>query len=205
MAIGLLACLLAFPPILHAERQGTTMTPSATLLDFWFGAAMRPRWFDSTPELDRDIRKRFESLWREAVAGKLDTWKETAEGCLALVIVLDQLPLNMFRGEPLSFSSEAQAVQVTRYAVEQGYHKTLPADRLGFLFIPLMHSENLADQDLSVKLFEEAGLENNLRWARHHRELIRRFGRFPHRNAILGRESSPAEIEYLNSREAFKG
>lgn len=181
-----------------------TITPDG-ILDFWFSADVKPRWFSSTAELDRSIRERFEALWRQAVEGRLEAWKDTPEGCLALVIVLDQLPLNMFRGQALSFSSERQAIQVTRYALEQGYHRRIPAERLGFLFMPLMHSENLADQDLSVRLFEEAGLESNLYWVRHHRELIRRFGRFPHRNAILGRASSPEEIDYLNSKDAFKG
>lgn len=180
------------------------LTPD-DILDFWFSPDMKTRWFSSTAELDRRIRERFEGLWRKAVEGQLDDWKATPEGCLALVIVLDQLPLNMFRGQALSFSSEQQAIQATRYALEQGYHQHIPAERLGFLFMPLMHSENLADQDLSLQLFEEAGLESNLYWARHHRELIRRFGRFPHRNAILGRASSPEEIDYLGSKEAFKG
>ena len=175
------------------------------ILDFWFSPDMKPRWFSSTAELDRSIRERFEALWRQAAEGRLESWKTTPEGCLALVIVLDQLPLNMFRGQALAFSSEQQAIQATRYALEQGYHRSIPAERLGFLFMPLMHSENLADQDLSVRLFEEAGLESNLYWARHHRELIRRFGRFPHRNAILGRASTPEEIDCLSSKEAFKG
>jgi len=185
-------------------NQPDKFTPG-TILDFWFSADMQTRWFSSTPELDRSIRERFEGLWRKAVAGRLDTWKNTPEGCLALVIVLDQLPLNMFRGQALGFSSEQQAVQITRYALEKGYHQRIPSERLGFLYIPLMHSENPDDQDLSVQLFEAPGLASNLRWARHHRDLIRRFGRFPHRNAILGRESSMEEIEYLNSTEAFKG
>lgn len=166
---------------------------------------MRPCWFNATPELDAAIRARFEALWDAALAGKLEAWKSSAEGCLALIIALDQLPLNMFRGEARAFSSEAQAVQVCKDALERGYHKLLPPERLGFLFLPLMHSENLVDQELSVKFFEEAGLEHNLRWAMHHRELIRRFGRFPHRNAILGRENTPEESAYLNSPEAFKG
>lgn len=175
------------------------------ILEFWYAAEMRPRWFASTPELDAAIRHKYETLWRSATAGELDDWKRTPEGCLALVIVLDQFPLNMFRGQALSFSSEQQAVEATRHALAQGYPQRLPADRLSFLYMPLMHSEDLADQDLSVELFEQAGLESNLRFARHHRELIRKFGRFPHRNAILGRESTSEETAYLASKEAFLG
>lgn len=166
---------------------------------------MQSQWFSSTPELDAGIRDRFESLWRLAAAGEVDHWKETPEGCLALAIVLDQFPLNMFRGQPISFSTEQQAVAVSKFAIDQRFDQRLPATHLAFLFMPLMHSENLADQDLSVRLFEPAKLEGNLRFAQHHRELIRIYGRFPHRNGILGRQNTPDEIAYLASKEAFLG
>lgn len=175
------------------------------VLDFWYAESMRSRWFSSTPVLDDEIRRRFEGLWADAAARKLEHWKDSAEGCLALVIVLDQLPLNMFRGEAKSFSTEQQAVEACKYAISHGYDKSIASERLAFLYMPLMHSESLADQDLAVRLFEQAGLEANLRFARHHRELIRKFGRFPHRNAILGRESSREELDYLGSKEAFLG
>lgn len=166
---------------------------------------MSKRWFSSTPELDAAIRNRYESLWADAAKGELDDWKNSPEDCLSLVIILDQFPLNMFRGEARSFKTEHQAIEATKYALAKDYHKILPAEKLAFLYMPLMHSENLEDQTLSVKLFAEARLENNLRFAEHHRELIRKFGRFPHRNAILGRESTAEEIAYLNSKEAFLG
>lgn len=175
------------------------------ILEFWYAEPMRSRWFSSTPALDAEIRARFEAVWLAAAAGRLDDWKNSPQGCLALVIVLDQLPLNMFRGEAKSFSTEQQAVEVCKLAIARGYDREIAPGRLGFLYMPLMHSEHLADQDLSVKMFEQAGLEGNLRFARHHRELIRRFGRFPHRNAILGRESSREELDYLGSKEAFLG
>lgn len=175
------------------------------VLDFWYSESMQRRWFNSTPQLDEEIRARYEHLWREARDGGLDWWKDTAEGCLALAIVLDQFPLNMFRGKASSFSTEQKAVAVTKHAVTLGFQRQLPRERLTFLFMPLMHSENLGDQDLSVRLFEEAGLEQNLRFARHHLELVGRFGRFPHRNAILGRDSSAEELAYLDSPDAFRG
>jgi uncharacterized protein (DUF924 family) len=178
---------------------------SLALLDFWYSAEMRPRWFDSTPELDERIRSRFEPLWRQAAAGELDHWQDTPEGALALVIVLDQLPLNMYRGRPEAFATEQRAVAVTKRAVAQGFDTLIPKERLMFLYMPLMHSEHLADQDLSVQLFAAAGLADNLRFAEHHRGIVRRFGRFPHRNAILGRQSTADELDYLASPQAFKG
>lgn len=180
------------------------VTPN-DILEFWYSEKMRPGWFASTPELDAQIRAQHEPLWRAAAEGKLDDWKNSPEGCLALVIVLDQLPLNMFRGEARSFATEQQAVAICKHAIARGYDRSITPDRLAFLYMPLMHSESLADQDLCVKLFEQAGLDANLRFARHHRELVRKFGRFPHRNAILGRASSREEIEYLASKEAFLG
>jgi len=175
------------------------------ILDFWYSKEMQGRWFSSTPALDDNIRSQFELLWRKAAAGKLEGWKETPEGCLALAIVLDQFPLNMFRGKAESFKTEQQAIEIAKYAIGKGFDQRLPAERLAFLYMPLMHSENLADQDLSVRLFEAAKLENNLRFAQHHRELIRKYGRFPHRNRLLGRQSTPDEIEYLASKGAFLG
>ncbi|MDP2961728.1 MAG: DUF924 family protein, partial [Sulfurimicrobium sp.] len=173
--------------------------------EFWYSEPMASRWFSSSPQLDAEIRASYEQVWRAALEGRLDDWKSSPEGCLALVIVLDQLPLNMFRGEAKSFSTEQQAVEICKLAIARGYDREIAPERLGFLYMPLMHSENLLDQDLSVQMFEQAGLEGNVRFARHHRELIRRFGRFPHRNAVLGRESSREELEYLGSKEAFLG
>jgi uncharacterized protein (DUF924 family) len=173
------------------------------VLDFWFSERCRKCWFNSTEELDREIRQRFESQWAAARDGELEAWKDSAAGALALVILLDQFPLNMFRGKPESFSTEAMAREVSASAVEQGFDRQLDEAQKLFLYLPYMHSEELADQDISVRLFEGAGMDT--RWAEHHRDIVRRFGRFPHRNAILGRDSSEAELAYLDSKEAFKG
>ena len=173
--------------------------------EFWFSAAARPLWFRSTPEFDQAIRHRFETTWQQARDGKLQHWQESAQGVLALVIVLDQFPLNMYRGEPTSFSTEAAARDVAATAISHGWDQTLTGEQKAFLYLPFMHSESLADQDRSVALFSAAGLESNLPWAHHHRDIVRRFGRFPHRNAILGRISSAEEQAYLNSEEAFLG
>ena len=153
----------------------------------------------------QSIKKRFEPLWQDAAYHKLDSWQIQANGCLALCIVLDQFPLNMFRGEALSFSSEQQAVEVAKTAISFGFDKEIADDKVAFLYMPLMHSENMDDQDLSVACFEKLQIEHNLRFAKHHRDIVSRFGRFPHRNRVLDRESTQAEIDYLNSKEAYTG
>lgn len=179
------------------------------ILDFWYSDEIRQSWFSSTPELDALIRDKFEALWLSAKNGELEAWMKTAEGCLALAIILDQFPLNMFRGEAKSFSTEQQAVSVSYHAIEKGFDQELIKQRgveqIAFLYMPLMHSENMQDQQNSVKYFEKAGLEHNLRFAKHHLGIVEKFGRFPHRNAILGRENTPEEITYLLSKEAFTG
>ena len=175
------------------------------ILDFWFSDEVRKLWFKSTPEFDALLRERFEALWTRASSGELDDWLQSAAGCLALVLVLDQFPLNMFRGQAQSFVSEAQSREVARLAIDKGFDQDIEPGSRAFLYMPFMHSEMLADQQLALQLFAQPGLEDNLRFARHHHHIIEKFGRFPHRNKALGRESSESEIEYLNSKEAFRG
>lgn len=177
----------------------------ADIIDYWYSERIKKHWFSSTPKLDNEIRTRFEKVWGQAAAGEYDHWQDTPEGCLALIIILDQFPLNMFRGEARSFQTERKAIEVTKTALDKGFDKRLDHDRLTFLFMPLMHSERLDDQALSVKLFTEYTLSDNLKFAQHHRDLIKKFGRFPHRNRILMRASTEEELEYLSSRLAFKG
>ena len=175
------------------------------ILDFWFSDRVKALWFNSTAEFDREITQRFEDLVVKAGAGELDHWQQTPEGCISLIILLDQLPLNMYRGKPGSFSYEDKALDVVRQGLASNIDQSLSDTMRTFFYMPLMHSESLADQDLAIQLYEESGLESNLRFAKHHRELIQRFGRFPHRNAILGRVSTPEEMAYLDSPEAFLG
>jgi uncharacterized protein (DUF924 family) len=178
--------------------------PSPTaVLDFWFAPEMEKCWFNSKPALDEEIAARFEPVWRAGRDGRLGSWEDTADGALALVIVLDQFPLNMFRNRPESFSTEAASRQVADRAIARGFDGQLTAPRLPFLYLPFMHSEKLADQLRSIRLFEQAGLTDNLRFARHHHDIVARFGRFPHRNAILGRDSTPEELAWLASPEGF--
>jgi uncharacterized protein (DUF924 family) len=175
------------------------------LVNFWFSEEASKYWFNSTTAFDHQLLAEYGAFWQQAKQGELNQWGETAIGSLALVILLDQIPLNIFRGKPDSFSTEAQSILVARAAIGSGFDAVLTTQQRSFLYMPFMHSENLQDQVLALKLFDQPGLEDNLRFSKHHRDIVERFGRFPHRNIILGRESSQAEIKYLNSKQAFKG
>jgi len=176
-----------------------------TILGFWFSERCKPLWFNSTPEFDQEIKQRFEIIFKDALSNNLVEWMKDANGCLALVIVLDQFPLNMYRNLPQCFSGEKKSREVARYAIDRHYDRYLNGEQKAFLYIPFMHSENLDDQDLGVSLYDKAGLKDNLRYAIHHRDIVRRFGRFPHRNVILNRPSSKDELNYLSSENAFLG
>ena len=175
------------------------------ITDFWFAEDTRKLWFNATSEFDQLLRERYLETWEQARRGQLDHWLQSADGCLALVIVLDQLPLNMFRNSAQSYATEAQSREVAHRAIERKFDQALDADRKAFLYMPFMHSENLEDQELALKLFDQTGLESNLRFAHHHHAIVAKYGRFPHRNEALGRVSTDAELEYLNSKEAFTG
>lgn len=175
------------------------------LIEFWFSEEASKHWFKSTKTFDQALIDTYEGTWVEAKQGKLDHWQQSATGSLALIIVLDQLPLNMFRGQAKSFSTEAQSREVAGVAIEKRFDQDLRSNQKSFMYMPFMHSEDLDDQALAVELFNKPGLESNYRFARHHYNVVERFGRFPHRNKILGRKSSDAEIEYLNSSEGFQG
>ena len=176
-----------------------------SIIEFWYSDKVKSKWFNSSIEFDKELKNNYEGVWEDALRGNFVSWRDSAEGCLALAIILDQFPLNMFRGEVQSFSSEAIAVKVAKHAVENDLDKNIDRDKVSFLYMPLMHSENIDDQNLAVQLFEQAELIENAKFAKHHRDIIKKYGRFPHRNKILDRESSKEEIEYLNSANAFTG
>jgi uncharacterized protein (DUF924 family) len=180
------------------------MTPQS-LNDFWFEPQHEKLWFGSTQAFDQQVRELFETAWDAARAEQLGHWEQTVEGALALVILLDQMPLNMYRGQPESFATEAQSLEVARRAIFRDMDHQMSDKGKAFLYMPFMHSEDLADQDRAVELYAAAGLDGNLRFARHHRDIVRRFGRFPHRNTILGRHSTPEEAAWLASGKAFLG
>ena len=161
----------------------------------------REAWFTKDAGFDREVRDRFEGLHGEAAAGKLEGWRDEARSCLALVILLDQFPRNMFRGDPRTYATDDLARDAARYGVERAYDRELsPHERL-FLYLPFEHSEELDDQRLSVELFRgraaETGSDDLLGYAVQHEEIIERFGRFPHRNEVLGRATTQEEAEFL--------
>ena len=182
-----------------------TIKSAQQIIDYWYSDAVKPLWFNSTPAFDDELKIQFEPTYLVATAGELEHWKTDALGILALVILFDQIPLNIYRGTPQSFQSEAVARDMTNIAIRQGWHESLTKEQQAFLYMPFMHSESLKDQDYAVALYEQAGLEDNAKYAHHHRTIVQRFGRFPHRNKILGRTNSEAEELYLSSDEAFLG
>jgi uncharacterized protein (DUF924 family) len=173
------------------------------LVAFWFSEPARRRWFASTPEFDEALRERYGGLYAQALAGELSAWEASPQGALALVLLLDQIPLNIFRGDARCFEGEAASREVAGRAIAAGLDARLSDEERGFLYLPYMHSEDLADQDRALELYDQPGQEGQLRWARHHREIVRRFGRFPHRNALLGRTSTAEEQAWLASDEGF--
>jgi uncharacterized protein (DUF924 family) len=183
------------------------------ILDFWFGregeegyGEFREAWFTKDSEFDREIRDRFETVYKEAASGELDSWKEEVQSCLALIIVLDQFPRNMFRGDARMYATDEKALAAARYAVEHAFDRELPLFQRGFVYMPFMHSENLEDQRLSVELFRglagKPGTTDATAFAVRHMEIIERFGRFPHRNETLGRQTTPEEAEFLKEPDS---
>lgn len=170
----------------------------AGILAFWRKAG-RERWYKHSDAFDADVRRRFLTLWQKAAAGDLAAWEASDEGALALVIVLDQFPRNMFRGTPEAFTSDALARDIARRAIDRGADHRIDPVLREFLYMPFMHSEHLPDQQHCVALFQDSDNVENLKYAREHADIIRRFGRFPHRNRLLGRETTREEQAFLDS------
>ena len=168
---------------------------SAEVLHFWFEDHSKD-WFAKNPGFDAEVRGRFLALHGSAAIGHLAHWADEARSCLALVIVLDQFPRNMFRGEARAFATDPLARAAARVILQRGWDKQMPQAEKLFAYLPFEHSESLEDQDLAVQLMKDFDAEQ-LRYAVRHREIIERFGRFPHRNGLLGRDSTAAEIEFL--------
>ncbi len=167
------------------------------VLAFWFSERVEPLWFSSDRMLDAELRERFGALVAAAGEGALDDWLETPEGALALVILLDQFPRNIYRGTAAAFAADAKARVVADRALALGHdHQVEPARRM-FFYLPFEHSEQLADQERSLALFTALGDPELLDYAVRHHEIIVRFGRFPHRNAVLGRPSTAQEQAFL--------
>ena len=163
------------------------------ILDFWFGLAPE-RWWEGDPALDRAVRERFEPLWEAQRSNVPAAFLGSAGDALAAVLLFDQFPRNMYRGHADQFSTDPLALAVAKGAVERGYDAALPAERRAFLYMPFEHSERLEDQERSLLLFTALGDDYLLGFARKHHDVIARFGRFPHRNAILGRAPRAEEL-----------
>ena len=171
---------------------------SADVVTFWIEAGPKA-WFKKSEAFDAEIRHRFEDLHFSASRGELEGWAGTADGALALLLLLDQFPRNLFRGSPHAFATDPLARQVARAAVDRGFDRTVDPDLRQFFYLPFEHSEHLEDQDRGVALCAESGDADLLKWAGLHRDIIIRFGRFPHRNHCLGRETTDEEQAFLNS------
>ncbi|MEH6582734.1 MAG: DUF924 family protein [Halioglobus sp.] len=189
------------------------------ILDYWFGnlddsglcaPSQQALWFKSSDATDQHCRDCYGELTRQAIAGELDHWADSDRGLIALIVLLDQLPRNIHRGTPGAFSGDARALALAQQTIVAGHHQRLPAIHQVFLYLPLEHSEDLEVQEECVELFDElvaitghemiAGFRQ---YAVAHRDVIAQFGRFPHRNAILGRTSSEDEVAYLATHGGF--
>jgi uncharacterized protein (DUF924 family) len=184
------------------------MAQGDSVLRFWFGedwqqVPPRPqqKWFVKDPVFDQSVREWFTGTYAQATAGRLEHWTETAAGTLALTIVLDQFPRNMFRDTPQAFASDAQALRVADYAIDRDFDQDLPPVMRIFFYLPFEHSENLNNQNRAVQLLKSSADDPELgsyyEFALKHQAVIAQFGRFPHRNQILGRESTPEEQAFL--------
>jgi uncharacterized protein (DUF924 family) len=170
---------------------------AAGVLAFWFEELRPEQWFAADPALDATIRARFLPLYEALASDRGRGWSTTPLGCLAAVIVLDQFPRNIFRGTARAFATDEAALAIARDAIASGFDAEVPPSRRAFLYMPFQHSENAEDQARSVALFATLGNAQALDYAERHREVIARFGRFPHRNAALGRASTVDEQAYL--------
>ena len=182
-----------------AEKSGTDQ-----ILDFWFGELQPEAWFTRNEAVDRTIAERFADLHHRLAGAVPQEAFEQPRAALAAIILFDQFPRNMFRGTPRAFETDDLAAQLSRNALDNGFDQDFGQAEKQFLFMPLMHSEVLGDQERCVMLFEGLGDEESLRYAVDHRNIIARFGRFPHRNSILGREATPDEAAFLEV-DSFRG
>lgn len=173
-----------------------TLPTAAEIIAFWRQAGPQ-RWFEKDTAFDSEISARFLPAHEAAARGELDGWQTTPEGAFALLILLDQFPRNMFRGTPRAFATDDKALVLAKAALARGDHYHVGEDINQFLAMPLMHSEDLGDQEACVRWMQEIG-EENVPFAEEHRDIVARFGRFPHRNPILGRTTTPDEQAYLD-------
>ena len=181
-----------------SEHTAPARQSAEDVLAFW-RAAGPDRWFEDDEAFDAAIRERFETTYEDAAASLLSAWEDRPQSALALVIVLDQFPRNMFRNSARSYAVDPLARGVAGRAIAGGFDRQVAMPERTFFYLPFEHSEELADQARSVALFAETGDADSLKWAELHADIIRRFGRFPHRNAVLGRTTTPDEQAFLDA------
>ena len=167
------------------------------ILDFWFDPDHRSLWFAKSDEFDAKIRERFQTIHHQAIQAELWSWRKTAEGRLAEIIVLDQFSRNLYRDQPQAFAHDSMALMLAQEAISLQLDAQLSPDHRSFLYMPFMHSESKLMHEFALKLFQRLGNEINLSFEKKHKVIIDRFGRYPHRNAILGRSSTAEELEFL--------
>ena len=165
---------------------------------FWFEEIDRSLWWLKNDDFDQLINERFSEIHARAISCELFEWRKTAEGRLAEIIVLDQFSRNMFRDTPLSFANDSLALILSQEAISVGADKELSSIQRSFIYMPFMHSESLRIHEVAIDLYKTNGIQSNLEFEIKHKEIIERFGRYPHRNRILGRASTAEEIEFLN-------
>ena len=168
---------------------------------FWFEELKPEDWFKKSDALDQEMRERFEELYWKASRGELFGWRATAEGRLAEILLLDQIPRNIFRGTAQAFATDSLALVLAPEGLTQA--QKLPVVQRGFFYMPFMHSESLAIHEEVLRLFDQPGLEKRLKYEKMHMDILQQFGRYPHRNAILGRPSTEEEEEYLKEHAGF--
>ena len=167
------------------------------ILDFWFDPDHRSLWFAKSDEFDAKIRERFQAIHHLAIQAELWSWRKTAEGRLAEILVLDQFSRNLYRDQPQAFAHDSMALMLAQEAISLQLDAQLSPDHRSFLYMPFMHSESKLMHEFALKLFQRLGNEINLSFEKKHKLIIDRFGRYPHRNAILGRSSTAEELEFL--------
>lgn len=173
------------------------------ILDFWFASNMADKWFGGGPEFDDEIREKFYDTWVAASRGELAHWRDTEAGRVAEIIVLDQFSRNLQRGSHLSFSQDLAALFLAQELLENYDFDALDKDYQHFALMPFMHAESRVIQEQSVELFKKYTSENTVRFAVDHKDIVDKFGRFPHRNEAIGRESTPEEILFMETHSGF--
>lgn len=194
--------LLSRMMMMSSSSSSDAIGSSTEVLKFWFEDLSPQQWFMKSDEVDATIRDRFLDIHKKASACELDHWRKDAESSLAEIIVLDQFSRNLYRDTPKAFAQDGIALVLAQEAIAKGFHEELSTEQVHFLYLPFMHSESLVIHERAVELYTTLGQARNLEFEMKHKAIIERFGRYPHRNEVLGRESTPEEIEFLKGPDS---